>query len=104
MQKLVFTEKREIRGAQKLENIRNKIECGDLSYAGWLCVLEERPVGLRHGVTLTFSIMFGRKRNDVAWSDYDPKERRMVWLTLRNDIQRKIAPTNDCPKDGKWSG
>jgi hypothetical protein len=49
MQKLVLTEKREIRGAQKLENIRNKIECGYLSYAGWLCVLEGRSVGLRHG-------------------------------------------------------
>jgi hypothetical protein len=46
---IVLTEKREIRGAQKLEIIRNKIECGDLSYAGWLCVLEERPFGLRHG-------------------------------------------------------
>jgi hypothetical protein len=44
-----LTEKREIRGAPKIENIRNKIECGDLSYAGWLCVLEGRPVGLRHG-------------------------------------------------------
>jgi hypothetical protein len=43
-----LTEKREIRGAQKLEIIRNKCECGDLSYAGWLCVLEERPFGLRH--------------------------------------------------------
>jgi hypothetical protein len=28
----------------------------------------------------------------VAWPDYDPNERRMVWLTLRNDIQRNDRP------------
>jgi hypothetical protein len=30
-----LSEKREIRGVQKLEIIRNKCECGDLSFAGW---------------------------------------------------------------------
>jgi hypothetical protein len=37
-----LSEKREIRGAQDLEISAINVS-GDLSYAGWLCVLEERP-------------------------------------------------------------
>ncbi|KAJ3625003.1 hypothetical protein MTP99_018588 [Tenebrio molitor] len=58
--------------------------------------------------------MFGRKRNDVAWSDYDPKERRMVWLTLRNDMRsgddhpqrttwRRIALKNNIRRNDNWA-
>jgi Zn finger protein HypA/HybF involved in hydrogenase expression len=42
-----LSEKREIRGAQKLEISAINVS-GDLSYAVWLCVLEERPFGLRY--------------------------------------------------------
>jgi hypothetical protein len=43
-----LSEEREIRGVQKLEISAINVS-GDLSFAGWLCVLEERPFGLRYG-------------------------------------------------------
>jgi hypothetical protein len=43
-----LSEEREIRGVQKLEISAINVS-GDLSFAGWLCALEERPFGLRYG-------------------------------------------------------